>query len=394
VTYEDMKIMQNGDITETISSIISYNQNEQIFLVNMKNQEGKEINFLAKIEKKDDKLFLTLFDEEGGIKIELTNTSNIISWGTHHSCQYWSCVWFYILKSDLFNDPTYQKICSGALIACMADPTKLTCLPLATCGIVYIGKGLFDCRNTCVWYPCKQDCSGKDYFDSNFEYYCNGTEIWKHKYYHAYKCPDGIDYGEAGTCIIDDVNSKWRNDTFVTNCPDGCSNAECNDMVTLCNKMTTNCMSSCGKCPSKDYEYCVYSYESLCKNNNPTSGKLLPGESIPWLTCTSSQRCVLRGKPISSTTTTTTIPQITSCDKICDNRTINCALSCKKCPTTFNGKTVTYCPYSYNSVCNEVLEKHGRKTSGILLPSQSIPWLTCPSSGTCKLEGCYGQIPS
>jgi hypothetical protein len=81
-----------------------------------------------------------------------------------------------------------------------------------------------------------------------------------------------------------------------------------------------------------------------------------------------------------TTTTTTTIES--GCPiELCDKRTTNCAISCKKCPSGYD-----YCKYSWESKCKNQL--------GILLPGQSIPWLSCNYAGTCTMNGCYGSIPN
>jgi len=153
-------------------------------------------------------------------------------------------------------------------------------------------------------------------------------------------------------------------------------------------------MSSCGKCPSSGYEYCKYSYNSTCnekleKYGKNTSGVLQPSQSIPWLTCTSRGQCTLFGRPIVSVTTTTTTTIPGGPERICEKRTTSCYSSCKKCPTEYNGMPVKYCEYSYNSLCNEKLERNGIKTSGILSPGQNLPWLVCTSSGNCTLDVYY-----
>jgi hypothetical protein len=60
----------------------------------------------------------------------------------------------------------------------------------------------------------------------------------------------------------------------------------------LCNKQTTNCQTSCNKCPSTGYKNCQYEWISRCGNS---TGYINPGQLIPNLRCTYTSTCILRG---------------------------------------------------------------------------------------------------
>jgi hypothetical protein len=231
--------------------------------------------------------------------------------------------------------------------------------------------------------PCDEnlDCSER----------CNGK-----KWYSTYSC--NLETCECDLsnliCTVGHCNAECDSN-------DDCSSGACFEnctcktlLVEICSKTTTNCALSCKKCPTSDYEYCIYSYDSPCndmlkKHGIQTSGTLEPGDSIPWLSCTLGGQCKLLGKPIITVTTTTTTTISGGPERICSKTTTNCALSCKKCPTEYNGKTVEHCEYSYDSSCNDMLKKHGIQTSGTLGPGDSIPWLPCTSGGQCTLDVYY-----
>jgi len=142
----------------------------------------------------------------------------------------------------------------------------------------------------------------------------------------------------------------------------------------LCSKSTTNCMISCKKCPTSGYEYCEYEWTSKCRNQ---TGRLQPGNSIPWLSCNYAGTCTLKGNPTSHVTTTTTTTTIQSgCNEICNKRTINCQTSCKKCPST----GYKNCQYEWISKCGN--------STGYINPGQLIPNLHCAYTSTCILRGC------
>src|SRR3989338_3735412 len=151
-----------------------------------------------------------------------------------------------------------------------------------------------------------------------------------------------------------------------------CPNATSTDIITICERNTTNCAKSCKKCPS-NYEYCEYEWTSKCGNS---SGVLYPGESLPWLTCNKISNCTLKGKPTGSTTVTTTTTTIQAgCVEICNKQTTNCQLSCKKCPSNYE-----YCEYEWISSCNSI--------NGTINSGQSLPWLTCNKKSNCAVRGC------
>lgn len=221
------------------------------------------------------------------------------------------------------------------------------------------------------------DC-WKSYFNVTLSHLSSGTT-----YHFKIRAEDFV--GHSNSTIDYNFTTKGIPTTTTTMPSDGDGNGSAPSMALLCSKTTTNCMLSCKGCPSSGYDYCVYSYDSSCNETLEKYGKniigmLMPGEKIPWITCGSAGKCTLSGRPtVAITTTTTTIP-LTNCDEICNKKTTNCAISCKKCPVGYD-----YCEYTWESRC--------KNQAGILLPGVSIPWSTCNYAGTCTLEGCYGLTP-
>lgn len=192
----------------------------QTYSINLKNlKDDAEINFLLKVEKLDNKTILTMFNDEGGVKIDFTNKVILETWSTHNTCSYWTCVGNYIIH--MLTDLNFWTECGPV---CLSDPTAITCL---TCAIRWGATGFWNCYlDKCAWYPCKQDCTDNNWYDSYYNY-CSSNELWKHRWHYVYKCPDGVDYGEAGDCISDSSNSGWINNTYVMTCSINCLNGEC-----------------------------------------------------------------------------------------------------------------------------------------------------------------------
>jgi len=141
---------------------------------------------------------------------------------------------------------------------------------------------------------------------------------------------------------------------------------------------TTSCHTSCksSKC-NLSYEYCIYEWNppSPCKSINKT---IYPGDSALWMVCQSRGSCILKGKPLISGTTTTTLPP-TGCDPICTQSTTACQVACKdiKCNSSYN-----YCIYEWNppSPC--------KSTNVTILPGEKAPWMVCTSRGNCTMTAC------
>jgi len=123
---------------------------------------------------------------------------------------------------------------------------------------------------------------------------------------------------------------------------------------------------------TNEYEYCEYEWNSPCDS---AYKRIYPGDKVSWMRCTSRGECILKGKPLNPvpTTTTTTIP--TGCLEICNEETISCFHSCKRCP-----KEYEYCEYEWNSPCGI--------DSGTLDSGEHMPWLVCRNKGTCVMKGC------
>ncbi len=186
------------------------------YIVSVKTKEGQEINFLANFVNENNTVVLTLYNKEGGVKIDFTNKVIIDKWSTHNTCNYWTCAGNYILT--LFTNPDFILTCGTA---CSLDITGITCI---LCVTGFAAEGLIDClSDKCAWYPCKQDCADQNSY-SSYSFYCNSNELWKYRLYYK-KCPDGISQGESGQCIYD--TSQPVDNSYVKTCSFGCQNGIC-----------------------------------------------------------------------------------------------------------------------------------------------------------------------
>ena len=78
-------------------------------------------------------------------------------------------------------------------------------------GCYAYGDGCEDRDYYCSGGSCDYTYSNRhtDYYD-DWEYYCKGDEVWKHRQFHDFYC-------EAGNCTD---HTSWANETFVENCGD------------------------------------------------------------------------------------------------------------------------------------------------------------------------------
>ncbi|MCD4759279.1 DNRLRE domain-containing protein [archaeon] len=173
---------------------------------------------LINISVDNGELSVSIFNEDGGMTINPLTNEILNTWGGHHSCNEWTCLAEYCFYEYY---SSFGTICEWALGACRAFPNPISCLPLALC---MSGVGFYceDCHTDyCSWYPCQQDCTDQNYLDG-WDYYCQNSYRYRHRWYHAYKCEHN-NPGESGSCITDSPNSGWQDDTFVETCPYGCN---------------------------------------------------------------------------------------------------------------------------------------------------------------------------
>jgi Zn-dependent metalloprotease len=123
-------------------------------------------------------------------------------------------------------------------------------------------------------------------------------------------------------------------------------------IVTLCEKNTINCALSCNNCPSSGYEYCEYSWipKSITGCTPTRYGKLQPGESIPWLTCSSGGACILKGKLLSITTSSSTSTTTTTQTTTTTTTTVPTTTTIPTTTTTIPGSTTTTIPITTTTV--------------------------------------------
>lgn len=205
-------------------------ENKAVFIVSVSQNDASNFPFIAKFEEENGTLLLTMFNDEGGIVIDVFNNSLKSSWALHHSCEYWTCVWYaiqYYLETP--DGDICEHVCFHCSITLELVPFCSVCIG---CIIGIGGAGLLNCAgDNCLFYPCQQDCTDQNYYGS-YEYYCKGNDRWKHKWYYAYKCSSSTP--TEGSCITDSSNSGWQDDTdtFVETCTYGC------------NEATNNCMGA------------------------------------------------------------------------------------------------------------------------------------------------------
>lgn len=208
--------MYNTDSSNLINSV-----SESALFILEKNGDKKY--FIAEIGKQENISILKMYDENGGIVIDITNQKIISVIGNEKDCSRWVCIWDYILKQIKDKGLIIAALCSS----CALEPTKASCvLCLKEVGIL-AAKGIWDCGwNKCSWYKCKKNCENLHAF-GDFVNYCSNGELWKQRAHFSYQCPEGIDYGESGTCEIDNSSAEWISAIKVMSCPYGCENGIC-----------------------------------------------------------------------------------------------------------------------------------------------------------------------
>ncbi len=151
-----------------------------------------------------------VFDREGGMTMDLA-TLRAEEYGGHYSCNNWHC--YGACASLIWNDPVVGFFCGDFLVACLLEPTHLTCIGLALCA----GGTLAFCAQ-CDFDPCDycySDSCGQP--DTWYPLTCNMYDIG---YYQTrYYCQDP-DSGDS-QCIAYDA---FR---IVTDCPQRCVGLSC-----------------------------------------------------------------------------------------------------------------------------------------------------------------------
>ena len=182
--------------------------------------------FLSEFEIKDDNLQITLFNEKGGMSIDLIQNEIIEVWGdTIEECNPWICAGNamddILKKWDFWTDCGYfckecglyqgsEPICCGSCFECLLDKGWL---------------GISQCtEDFCFWYPCQKICSNQDYY-SDFSSYCDGNDIRTRQFSHEFTCSSEIP--KEGICMLDLDSSDWINDTVLENCDIGCIDGAC-----------------------------------------------------------------------------------------------------------------------------------------------------------------------
>jgi len=197
------------------------------YIVSVRNvNETQEFSFLANITVEGNDVFLVLYDNEGGIKINLANKSIDSVWASHHSCDSWHCVYYYIIANWLKDFSLWLR-CGTEIAGCVGSGGTV-CEPLIDCATGLLGSGIVKCiGNSCYWYRCQQDCSTNNYL-ADYSNYCSGNQVWRAKYYNSYKCPDNVGYGVYSNCMVDYQKSYWTNIEYVETCSQFCSGGVCN----------------------------------------------------------------------------------------------------------------------------------------------------------------------
>lgn len=204
--------------------------NKAVYIASFSQNDSSNFSFVAQIQNENGTPTITMFNEEGGVVIDLINGAIIREWG-HHSCSYWQCIghcayyWIFIGNLGYF--------CKAACTACYGLPGPWTCGPCIACLIVFAADCGVNCySDNCYWYPCQKDCSDENYCES-FVYYCDGDDRRKHRLCHDLECNTEIP-GQSGSCVDETGSPSWQDDAFVETCTYGCNEAtgNCQGAVT------------------------------------------------------------------------------------------------------------------------------------------------------------------
>ncbi|MBI2628501.1 LamG domain-containing protein [Candidatus Pacearchaeota archaeon] len=194
------------------------------FLISITDDKSFDKSFLMELINRDNSSILKMYDDVGGVEINLSDLSIVSSWG-HHSCAYWDCVVYGIDWIFSYQNPGQYCIewCIGVEIV------PVNPISVAVCYGCLIGLGATSLElcglNSCTFYPCQDDCNDYDWYGS-FVNYCKNEDVYKHRIFYNSYCP--TNQPREGTCSI---NSGYTDDTFVESCSYGCSDGACLDSV-------------------------------------------------------------------------------------------------------------------------------------------------------------------
>ncbi len=138
--------------------------------------------------------------------------------------------------------PSQQQLCTGGTTCsngqCVSsDPCGgVDCNDYCSGDVRYYSGS---CSDSNCYYSI-YDCNSQNYYE-DYEYYCNGNEVWKHRKYHDYSC-------YSGSCTYN--TWSWYNEQFVESCTsciggacDTCGNGVCDPGET-----TITCLDDCAEC--------------------------------------------------------------------------------------------------------------------------------------------------
>ncbi|MBU0952856.1 MAG: hypothetical protein KKA90_00320 [Nanoarchaeota archaeon] len=183
---------------------------------------------------------LTLFTKTGGMSFNLSDRTVHHSWGdfgkSGAGCDSGEC--FYLCAAwNIEQNSVYNDICGPVCTTCLESATVFyspACVGCATCAAALVGWCSGSClTDVCAWYPCFEDCNAKDgYYNSQWEYYCDGDQRWKHRHYIDFFCPTNVP-GIIDPTTFCDSTIPYVDNTLVEVCQYGCdpTTNQCNGAV-------------------------------------------------------------------------------------------------------------------------------------------------------------------
>jgi len=227
------------DDLSTISLLqLNSSDGDNIFVFGINNN-----SYMTKLELNDSSgkliIYLVLFDKDGGIKIDISNLSNIESWGNHNSCTEWGCIWnivrYMFEEGDFIQILTCGIVCEGCVGATVVHPALVAlCNPCVSC--IPLNFGIFggtfielmdECEeDNCAYYPCQQDCDDNDAW-GEWQEICYEGDVWRGKQFRDYECTSSTP--QEGVCDISQVS--WGLLEFVESCDYGCTDGDCDPEV-------------------------------------------------------------------------------------------------------------------------------------------------------------------
>jgi hypothetical protein len=196
------------DGSEQMAGIYTSADNDPVFITRSSRPEATSYNLMR--THKDDKgnTILEIFDEQGGMNLDLANRTGE-EYGGHHSCNYWHCA----LACAVFSCDWFCDTCGDLWDACDFDPSKALCAVAVGC---YAGIGSY-CLSRCGFESCSwcysDDCGDND----TLGYECRGKVVVEA--YKSYFCKNPDD--ESCWCEWDLAKRDIRT------CPEACRAGEC-----------------------------------------------------------------------------------------------------------------------------------------------------------------------